>query len=691
MNRSTDNPIKTTPGSSTPLGASCQYGGVNFSVYSSCAIGLDLLLFDQPNDQTPSHTIVLHAQTNKTANYWHVLVPGLKHGQIYAWRARGPHQPKEGHRFDADKILLDPYGRATTGWDIYDRAAAKARGDNAGHALRSVVVDLGRYDWEGDQCLPEPAGREVIYEMHVSGFTKSPSSGLPIPLRGTYAGFIQKIPYLKELGITAVELLPVHQYDPQDAPEGFTNFWGYSTVGFFAPHHSYSSDPSPCGPVNEFRDMVKALHQAGIRVILDVVYNHTTEAGTDGPLISWRGLSNKDYYLLDDSPSCFADYTGCGNTINANGPVAARMILDSLHYWVQEMHVDGFRFDLASAMTRGSDGQPMKTPPLIEAINSDPVLAGTTLIAEAWDAAGLYQVGSFPGDRFAEWNGPFRDHARSFWRGDSGTIENIMGRIVGSPDLMSSENEVPSHSINFVTCHDGFCLNDLVSYEQKHNLENGEENRDGSDNNLSCNHGIEGPTDDPAIDALRQRQIRNFLVMLFLSHGTPMMLMGDEISHTRLGNNNPWNQDNQRNWFNWNLVQENSDLLNFVKQLISFSSGLKVLQEDRFWFATSPRETGDITWHGLKPNHPDWSPTSRCIGYSLRAADGTNDLLVLLNAGETPETFSLPKPPANSVWHQVIDTSLPSTQNFGDFREASAVLEKKVNLKSKSAVVLIVK
>ncbi len=689
MHRSLEN--HTHAGKAYPLGATCQEDGVNFSIFCPDALGVDLLLFEEPNSPHPAHTFVLDPAKHRTANYWHVMLKGVKHGQVYAWRARGPHQPKKGHLFDGDKVILDPYGRATAGWENYDRNAARAQGENSGHALRSVVVNNDLYDWQGDQPLPKPAGREIIYEMHVSGFTKSPSSGLPPALRGTYAGFREKIPYLKDLGITAVELLPVHQYDPQDAPPGFTNVWGYSSLGFFAPHQQYSSDSTACGAVDEFRDLVKALHSAGIRIILDVVFNHTTEGGIDGPLLSWRGLSNKDYYLLDESHSGYADFTGCGNTVNANGSVAARMILDSLHYWVQEMHVDGFRFDLASALTRDSDGSPLPNPPLIEAINNDPILAGTTLIAEAWDAAGLYQVGSFPGDQFAEWNGPFRDHARSFWRGDPSTIENIMGRIVGSPDLMSAPHEVPFHSINFVTCHDGFCLNDLVSYNQKDNSENGEDNRDGSNNNISFNHGVEGPTTDETIDSLRQRQIRNYLVLLFLSHGTPMILMGDEIRHTRQGNNNPWNQDNERNWLDWDAVQENADLLHFVRQLINVTRQLRVLQEDRFWFATSPEKEGDITWHGLNPKQPDWTPESHCIAYSLNASDDGPGVLVLFNADQKNQTFHLPPPPSNSRWHQIIKTSEPATQDFQDFRKAAVMTEEVVLLVSKSAAVFISK
>ena len=678
-----------SPGTAAPLGATCLNEGVNFSIHSPAAQSLDLLLFDQAEAPLPSRTINLQAQTNRTATYWHVFVPNCGHGQVYAWRARGSQTNTQGHRFDGDKVLLDPYGRAVTGNKIYQRSTARSQGDNCIHSLRSVVVDNSIYDWQGDQPLAAPKGREVIYEMHASGFTRSPSSGLAENLRGTYAGFIQKIPYLQKLGITAVELLPVHQFDDQDAPEGLENFWGYSTISFFAPHAPYSSDSSPCGPVDEFRDLVKALHQAGIRVILDVVYNHTSEAGVPGPVLSWRGLDNAGYYLLDEYKTGFADYTGCGNTINANGPVAHRMILDSLRYWVQHMHVDGFRFDLASAMTRGSDGQPMEFPPLIQAINSDPMLASTTLIAEAWDAAGLYQVGSFPGDRFAEWNGPFRDHGRAFWRGDDHTIENIMGRIVGSPDLMTAPDEVPSNSINFITCHDGFCLNDLVSYEQKHNLENKENNRDGSDNNLSCHHGQEGPTTDANIDGLRLRQIRNFLCLLFLSHGTPMLLMGDEVRHSRQGNNNPWCQNNDLNWFNWDLVQENAGLLRFTRKLIELARNLDSLADDRFWSATSPELKGDITWHGVTPGKPDWTSESHCIAYCLAPGSDGQEVLVLFNASSQDQEFTLPNDPPSDLWNIVINTAESSPDDFNSFNNEKKGIAGIISLPTKSTLVLV--
>ncbi len=685
----TTDPPKTTPGTPAPLGPTCLKGGVNFSIHCPAAQGLDLLLFDHADSPRPSQTINLDTRFHRTATYWHIFIANCGHGQVYAWQARGSRSTNLSHKFDGDKVLLDPYGRAVTGHKVYQRQAARAIGDNGSCALRSVVVDNTLYDWQDDHPLPAPKDREIIYEMHASGFTKSPSSGLSEKLRGTYAGFIQKIPYLRELGITAVELLPVHQFDDQDAPEGLTNFWGYSTVSFFAPHAGFSSDQSPCGPVDEFRDLVKALHLAGIRIILDVVYNHTTEAGKTGPTLSWRGLDNPGYYLLNENQDDYADFTGCGNTINANGAVALRMIMDSLRYWVQEMHVDGFRFDLASAMTRGRDGSPLAVPPIIQAINCDPVLASTTLIAEAWDAVGLYQVGSFPGDRFAEWNGPFRDHARAFWRGDLNTIENIMGRIVGSPDLMNASNEIPSHSINFVTCHDGFCLNDLVSYEKKHNLNNREENRDGSNHNTSCNHGMEGPTTDPNIEDLRLRQIRNFLCLLFLSHGTPMILMGDEIRHSRQGNNNPWCQDNELNWFDWNLVNQNNGLLNFTRNLIELARNLGSLGEDRFWSATCPEAKGDITWHGHLPGKPDWSSESHCIAYSLRPGHDGKEVMVIYNAGNDEQEFTLPNETGSDNWHCLIDTSRSCFMDEKSLNRNESLAEKTTILKPKTSKVFL--
>ncbi|MBD0337013.1 MAG: glycogen debranching protein GlgX, partial [Cyanobacteria bacterium Co-bin13] len=575
--------LKVLPGQSYPLGATVYAIGVNFCIYSKHATGMDLLLFDGPEDPYPARTISLDPRWNRTFQYWHVLVPGLKSGQVYAYRAHGPYAPDQGYRFDPAKVLFDPYARAIAGDTLYDREAAIAyEQDNSPQALRSVVVDNRTYDWEGDRPLRLPFASSIIYEMHVGGFTRHPNSGLPDNIRGTYAGVIEKIPYLQALGITAVELLPIHQFDGQDARPGLENYWGYSTLSFFAPHRGYSSRQDPLGPVDEFRDMVKALHKAGIEVILDVVFNHTAEGNHEGPTLSFKGLDNHTYYILDaKNPAYYANFSGCGNSVKANHAVVGRMIIDSLRYWVSEMHVDGFRFDLASVLARDMYGYPVDDPPILWSIESDPILAGTKMIAEAWDAAGLYQVGTFIGDRFAEWNGPYRDHVRRFVKGDTGAVPELADRILGSPDIYPSLDRDPGRSIHFVTCHDGFTLNDLVSYNRKHNEANGEHCRDGTNDNHSWNCGYEGPTDNPAIEKLRLRQIKNLLTLVFFSQGTPMLLMGDEVRRTQLGNNNAYCQDNEVSWFNWDAVEKEANLLRFTQGLIRITQKLKILQVER--------------------------------------------------------------------------------------------------------------
>ncbi len=470
-------------------------------------------------------------------------MPGLKPGQLYGYRVEGPSDAANGMRFDPGKVLLDPYGRGVVVPKNYSREAARLPGDNAATAMKSVVVDPRAYDWEGDVPLHRPSSRTIIYEMHVRGFARHPSSGVAEKSRGTYAGLMEKIPYLQELGITAVELLPMFQFDAQDCPPGRTNYWGYAPVSFFAPHHAYSSRPDPLGPVDEFRDMVRALHRAGIEIILDVVFNHTAEGDHRGPTLCFRGLDNSAYYTLEPNRARYANYSGTGNTLNANHPIVRRMILDSLRYWVEEMHVDGFRFDLASILARDSSGQPMANPPVLWDIESAPALAGTKLIAEAWDAAGLYQVGSFVGDIWKEWNGRFRDDVRAFFRGEDDSVARVADRFLGSPDTYGHEEREAEQSINFVTCHDGFTLNDLVSYDGKHNEANGEGNRDGSNDNRSWNCGWEGPTDDPEIEKLRSRQVKNYLTFTMLSLGVPMIGMGDEARRTQRGNNNAYCQE----------------------------------------------------------------------------------------------------------------------------------------------------
>ncbi len=577
--------------------------------------------------------------------------------------------PDRGWLFDRTKTLLDPYGRCVVVPKDYDRSAAQSEGNNAGRALKSVVVDPHAYDWEGDLPLQHPAARTIIYEMHVRGFTQHPNSGVRDELRGTYAGLIEKIPYLQQLGITAIELLPVFQFDPFDAPPGRTNYWGYAPISFFAPHQAYSSQTNPLGAINEFRDMVKALHRAKIEVILDVVFNHTAEGDEHGPTLCFRGIDNPTYYLLENGGSRYSNYTGCGNTLNANHPVVRRMIVDSLRYWVEEMHVDGFRFDLASVLSRDASGAPVPNPPVLWDIESDPVLAGAKLLAEAWDAAGLYQVGSFVGDAWREWNGRFRDDVRDFFRGEPGAVRRIADRLVGSPQIYGHKGREVEQSVNFVTCHDGFTLNDLVSFNEKHNAANGEANRDGANDNRSWNCGVEGPTDDPAIERLRNRQVKNYLTVTMLSLGLPMILAGDEVRRTQRGNNNAYCQDNEISWFDWSLLKKHADIYRFVSLLCARRALRDIEHERQRMSITEMLREATLTWHGVKLNQPDWGDDSHCIalGGELRHA-GLNFYLIL-NCFWEPLEFELPRSSAGS-WLRWIDTALDPPKDIVPWQDA---------------------
>jgi len=629
-------------GRSFPLGATVLGDGVNFSVFSREASRVDLLLFDDPAAAHPARVIELDPRSHRTYHYWHVFVPGIRPGQVYAYRAAGPFDPARGLRFDPAKMLLDPYGRAAIVPDGYSRQAASRFGENNAIAIKSVVVDPESYDWEGDAPLRRPFATTVIYEMHVAGFTRHPSSGVAPERRGTYAGMIDKIPYLQDLGITAVELLPVFQFDRQDCPPGLVNYWGYSPVSFFAPHAGYSSRQDALGPVGEFRDLVKALHRAGIEVILDVVYNHTAEGNAEGP------------------------------TLNANQPIVRRMILDSLRYWVVDMHVDGFRFDLASILARDETGCPLENPPVLWDIESDPVLAGTKLIAEAWDAAGLYQVGSFVGDSWKEWNGRFRDDIRRFIKADTGTVRSLAQRVLGSPDIFGHQEREPEQSINFVTCHDGFTLNDLVSYNNKHNEANGERSRDGVDENLSWNCGVEGATEDATVERLRRRQIKNLFVILLISVGTPMLQMGDEMRRSQRGNNNAYCQDNEVSWLDWSLLERHRDLYRFAQKSIAHRLN---------WMGSSSQvsaelslnellSSAEIDWHGVRIGSPDWANDSHSIAFTLRSGRYRLPLWlhVMFNAYWEALDFDLPPIPATAVagWQRWIDTSLESPGDIID-------------------------
>jgi glycogen operon protein len=676
-------------GVSAPLGASILSGGVNFSVFSRDATSIDLLLFDD-HERGPDRVITLDPRVNRTYHYWHVFVEGVKAGQVYAYRAHGPFRPERGLRFDPQKVLLDPYGRGVAVPRSYDRNAARRAGDTAATAMKSVVADLRQYDWEGDRPLRRPLVETVIYELHVAGFTKHESSGVVPARRGTYAGLIDKIPYLQDLGITAIELLPVFQFDPQDAPAGRVNYWGYQPVSFFAPHSAYGSGRRPLEVLDEFRDMVKALHRAGIEVILDVVFNHTSEGGHDGPTLSFRGLANDHYYILGGDRSRYEDYTGCGNTLNANQPIVRRLIVDSLRYWVNEMHVDGFRFDLASILTRDEVGRPLPNPPILWDIESDPALAGTKLIAEAWDAAGLYQVGSFVGDTWQEWNGRFRDDARRFLRGDNGSVRNIVSRFLGSPDIFGHEEREPEQSVNFVTCHDGFTLNDLVSYNRKHNEDNGEDNRDGADDNASWNCGVEGPTHDAVVEELRSRQIKNFFTLVLLAAGTPMLLMGDEVRRTQRGNNNAYCQDSELSWFDWTLLDKHAGLHRFVKSLIALRQRRDIVLGEHRLSLNELLSRARIDWDGVDLGQPDWSDSSHSLAFTLRTVDSSFELHIMCNAYWEPLAFTLPPVEAGTAggWRRCIDTALAAPDDIMTWTSAPDVAGAKYVVQARSIALL---
>lgn len=661
-------------GRSYPLGATIFPDGANFSVFSRGASSVELLLFDREDDPYPARVIPLDPTANLTYHYWHIFVPGLKPGQIYAYRVDGPWEPATGMRFDPTKALLDPYGRAVVVPKNYSRNAIIAPGENYVAAMKSVIVYPGAYDWEGDVPLKRLATRTIIYEMHVRGFTRHPSSGVPDELRGTYAGLIQKLPYLQDLGITAVELLPVFQFDAQDAPPGRSNYWGYAPVSFFAPHQGYSSRRDPLGALDEFRDMVKQLHRAGIEVILDVVFNHTAEGDHTGPTISFRGLDNSTYYMLEHDRSRYANYSGTGNTLNANNPIVRRMIVDSLRHWVCEMHVDGFRFDLASILTRDASGQPMLDPPVLWDIESDPILAGTKMIAEAWDAGGLYQVGTFTGDSWKEWNGRFRDDVRSFIRDDEGSVALVADRLIGSPQIYGHKDREAEISVNFVTCHDGFTLNDLVSYNEKHNEANGEFNRDGANDNRSWNCGFEGSSGDAAVENLRSRQIKNLLTCTMLSLGIPMTCMGDEVRRTQLGNNNAYCQDNETSWFDWTLLSRHSDVHRFVKLLIERRLLRDVQPEFRHESLNQLLRESYHAWHGVKLDQPDWSRSSHSLAFTVELREERKLLHAILNAYWEPLEFELPTATENgsTMWRRWIDTALNTPDDIAPWPAAPA-------------------
>ena len=682
--------MRDPAGQPSPLGATVCPDGTNFSIFSASASGMQLVLFDRADDRAAVQTVTLDPVRNRTSHYWHIFMPGIKSGQLYGYRADGPHDAAAGQRFDPQKILIDPYGKAVSIGLNYSRAAACTPGDNASASMKSVVADLSLFDWEDDKPINRLFRDTVIYEMHVAGFTRDPSSSVAAANRGTYLGIVEKIPYLQSLGITAVELMPVFQFDSTDAPYGLANYWGYDPVSFFAPHVAYSTnieDPVAC--LDEFRSMVKALHLAGIEVILDVVYNHTAEGDEHGPTFCFRGLENNFYYILEDDREHYADFTGTGNTLKSNHSVVKRLILDSVKYWVSEMHVDGFRFDLASIFSRSDSGEPELNAPIIWEIDSDPVLAGTKLIAEAWDTGGLYQVGSFGQDKWKEWNGAYRDDVRSFLKADLNTVWKLHERIIGSPDIYKSGHRPTGQSINYITCHDGFTLNDLVSFNSKHNDQDRNQNGDGTNDNLSWNCGAEGPSTNSEVEQLRTRQIKNFFALTLLSVGTPMLLMGDEIRRTQQGNNNAYCLDNEVSWFDWTLRETNSEIFRFVQEMIHLRL--------RFDYGTNgdaiPLEdylnSAHIQWHGTALDKPDWGVNSHSIAVTLHNHAQNNIRYIAINAYWQTLKFELPPLPGlSSRWIRMIDTSLTASDDIADVEKGSDVFGSNYLVNPHSMVML---
>lgn len=697
------------PGHAYPLGATLVEGGVNFALFSKHAHAVALLLFDTANGD-PSDVIPLQ---RRTRHIWHAFVPGIRAGQLYGYKVMGRHDPAQGFRFNPHKLLIDPYAKALThkvdnvddlllGFDPSSPDLDLSLDTRENHRIvpKAIVVD-DAFDWQGDEPLDIPFEDLIIYEAHVRGFTKHESSGVKHP--GTYLGFIDKIPYLKSLGINAVELLPVHEFATEDflVARGLSNYWGYNTVSFFAPESSYATVDRPGVAVAEFKTMVRALHRAGIEVILDVVYNHSAESDELGPTLSLRGIDNATYYCLTGSPDQprrkYLNYSGCGNALNLGDPNVIRLVMDSLRYWVTQMHVDGFRFDLASVLGRDG-GRFDSSAAFFDVVAQDPVLSRVKLIAEPWDVE-TFEVGNFPVE-WSEWNARFRDTMRRFGCGVPGLLSDLGYRLTGSSDLYGSDGRAPHHSINFITCHDGFTLADLVSYDRKHNEANLEKNRDGNDANDSCNHGHEGETSDPAILAARQRAAKNHVCHLMFSLGTPMLLSGDEVLRTQGGNNNAYCQDNEISWLDWSLMEKNASFLRFVRLAIAFRRRHPILHRGRFHRGEDGDgdQIPDIAWFSPSLDEAPWqNPEGRTLCYRLDCKEAGPDapvdlMFVILNQENSLVYVRLPPLTEGLRWHRVLDTSLPPGLDFVvEGREVALEPDDHYLANPRSTVVLISK
>jgi isoamylase len=673
--------LRIERGEPLPLGLSLTCDGLNFAVFSRNATLITLVLFNEIGQL--AEEIPLVPDQHRTGDVWHVRLTGVRHERGYALRADGPWCPEEGHRFNGKVLLLDPYATA-----VSRRAVSGANEGPGTIACYSgagseccVADDHGAFDWQNDRPPRHAWRNTIIYETHVRGLTIDPSSAVGRP--GCYLGLVEKIPYLRDLGITAIELMPVQEfYDVpfnRGASTPLRNYWGYAPVALFAPKVSYASGNTADAARVEFKMMVRELHKADIEIMLDVVFNHTAEGGEDGPTLSFRGLDNSIYYLLDANKR-YIDYTGCGNTLNCNHPVVRSLIIDCLRHWVSEFHVDGFRFDLASILGRDVNGKLLANPPLLEQIAEDPVLRQVKLVAEAWDGGGAFQVGRFPGQRWAEWNCCFRDHVRRFWRGDPGMTGAFATRLGGSSDIFRGEQETPVNSINFVTCHDGFTMNDLVSFARKHNEANGENGRDGVVENYSDNFGVEGPSDGSEIQESRLRQIKNFMVTLFVSRGIPMLLGGDEFRRTQRGNNNAYCQDNETSWYDWRLAISNADLIRFVKGVIALRKEHPVLSAERFYLSE------EISWFGPEGEPPDWHGMDNRLGCVIREDGANRKLCMLFNAAAVPTRFALPS--TDGEWRMLVDTSRSSPDDLPNI--PVLVISNEVMLVARSAMILSV-
>ena len=677
------------PGSPWPLGSSITKRGVNFVLAAPAANRVELVLYANGSERSPERVIELDARRHRSGDYWHVEVEGLGEGCCYGYRVFGPLAPG-GHGFRPSKVLVDPAARAISGWDVYDRVLATGPSPNAHCCLKSVVCERDLFDF---QAHPRPRNswqRTVIYELHVGGFTRREDSGVALDQRGTYLGLIEKLPYLKDLGITAIELLPVFCFDPADAPPGRDNVWGYSPLNWFTPHHGYCSSSDPLQARQEMRHLVAACHDAGIEVLLDVVYNHTTEGNRNGPTLSWRGCADLTYYH-QSATGVYQDVSGCGNSIAANQAISMQLILESMRCWALELGVDGFRFDLGIELSRGDQLKPLDQPPLFEAMEADPQLSDLKLVSEPWDCGGLYRLEDFPARRIGTWNGHFRDSLRRFWKGDEHSTWSLAQRFKGSPDLYGGSPVALGRSVNFITAHDGFTLRDLVSYNRKHNLANGEDNRDGENHNNSWNHGIEGPTSNAAVQALRQRQQRNLLCSLLLARGVPMLLMGDEVGRSQGGNNNSWCQDSPLGWMIWSEDHCDLELKQFLQRLLRLRQALpqlfNPLVPPRETTRKHPQDNSDLwrQWHGVQLAKPDWAAWSRTTATSLHS--GSRGALLWMGFNAYNETLSFELPVPASPWMRVIDTSLPSPM---DLPETPATYSGvNIPLQSRSFVLLM--